>query len=28
VLDDDGREFLCLDCVDRPTASRHLRAGS
>lgn len=25
VLDDDGREFLCLDCVDRPTATRHVR---
>lgn len=25
VLDDDGREFLCIDCVDRPTATRHVR---
>lgn len=27
VLDDDGREFLCIDCVDRPTAVRHVRPG-
>ncbi|MDP1914811.1 MAG: hypothetical protein Q8L14_01110 [Myxococcales bacterium] len=25
VLDDDGREFLCLDCVERPTAARRVR---